>query len=228
MSGRVLKPDTELAHARVASALRHDIMCGRYAPGEVMTLRKLAVKFEMSPMPVRDALRQLVAERALVVVNGNRSVAVPDFDTQRLRDIRAVRQNLEGMAARLAAERRTEQQLGEIERALEMSETGSVPDLERNLEFHFAVYAASQSTVILPLIESLWLQFGAYLRRVIEMVGTSLGTGDQHHRDVFDAIRDRDGDAAGDAIVRDIARAMDMLLDEDVAADVRERRTAAR
>lgn len=217
MTARLVDGDNGLAHARVARELRRGIMCGHFAPGEVMTLRKLAARFDMSPMPIRDALRQLVAERALVVVNGNRSVAVPMLDMDRLRDIHEVRCKLEGMAAEMAAERRSAKQLAAIERALEASEAaGAAPDLERNLDFHFAVYAASRSDVLVPLIGSLWLQFGAYLRRVTDLVGSSMGTGDQHHRDVVEAIRAGDADRARAAITRDISRAMDLLLDEGI------------
>lgn len=205
----------ELAHARVAAQLRHGLMSGRYEPGEVMTLRKLAAQFDMSPMPIRDALRQLVAERALVVVNANRSVAVPLHDKQRLTDIRRVRLTLEGMAAELAAENATDEHLRLIERALVASEEGgAVPDLARNRDFHFAIYAASGSEVLLPMIESLWLQFGPYLRRATELVGTSLGTGDQHHREVVNAIVAGNAAQARQAMMDDISRAMDLLLDD--------------
>ena len=210
----------ELVHARVAAQLRHGLMCGRYAPGQVMTLRKLAAQFDVSPMPVRDALRQLVAERALVVVNANRSVAVPLYDKQRLNDIRRIRLTLEGMAAELAAENATPENLATIARALDASEAaGAAPDLGRNLDFHFAIYAASGSEVLVPLIESLWLQFGPYLRRATELVGTSLGTGDQHHREVVDAIVAHDPARARQAIMDDISRAMDLLLSDFGTAD---------
>jgi DNA-binding GntR family transcriptional regulator len=210
-------PSAEFAHARVAQALRDGIMSGHYAPGEVITLRKLAAHFDVSSMPVRDALRQLVAERALVVVNANRSVAVPLLDMTRLSDICAIRLNLEGMAAGMAADRATREQLSEIERALAASEAaGPTPDPAHNLRFHFAIYAASGSSVLVPLIESLWLQFGPYLRRVSDMVGTSLGTGDQHHREVVDALRARDAERARRAITRDISRAMDLLLNDGI------------
>jgi DNA-binding GntR family transcriptional regulator len=207
-------PSAELAHARVARALREGIMSGQYEPGEVMTLRRLAARFDVSPMPVRDALRQLVAERALVVVNANRSVAIPLLDKARLSDIGAVRLNLEGMAASLAAQRATDEQLAAIDRALEESETpGSSPDPARNQRFHFAIYAASGSSVLVPLIESLWLQIGPYIRRVTDMIGATLGTRNDHHHEIVEALKARESERARAAIVRDISRSMGVMID---------------
>lgn len=208
--------DQAPTHRRIADELRAGLMCGQYPPGAVLTLRPLAARFNVSPMPIREALRQLVAERALTV-EANGSVAVPTIDAEHLAEIRSIRLALEGMAVELAAINRTPDQLEELETLIIASEgtrgmAGPHPNLERNRQFHFAVYAASGSTVLPPLIESLWLQFGPYLQVVIEMVGTSMGTGDQFHRQVLEALYDRDPKRARRALERDITRAMDVML----------------
>lgn len=212
--------DSEPVNARITRTLRDQIMRGERAPGEIITIRRLAEQLDVSPMPVRDALRQLVAERALEIVNGNRSVAVRPLDIARLHDLRNIRENLEGLAARLAAERWLPHQLARIEAILAASEAGGdEPDLAKNMEFHFAIYAASQSAVLLPLIESLWLQFGPYLRRVREIAGDRLGTGDTYHREAVEALKRRDAECAQAAIVADISRAMTLLIEEDGIAN---------
>lgn len=209
---------SEPANIRIARELRLQLMRGEREPGEILTHRKLAEQLGVSPMPVRDALRQLLAERALVVANGNRSVAVPQLDLARLYDLKTVRENLEGTAARLAASRWRPHQLARIEAILEASETTGTPDLSRNLDFHFAIYEASQSEVLLPLIESLWLQFGPYLTRVKALAGDTMGTGDTYHRRVVEALRARDEEAAQRAIVADISGAMTLLFSDDAVA----------
>ncbi|SLN53540.1 GntR family transcriptional regulator [Roseisalinus antarcticus] len=213
----------EPANLRIARELRLQLMRGERAPGEILTHRRLAEQLGVSPMPVRDALRQLLAERALVVANGNRSVAVPQLDSARLHDLKTIRENLEGTAARLAARRWQPHQLARIEAILESSETTGRPDLGKNVDFHFAIYKASQSEVLLPLIESLWLQFGPYLSRVTAMAGASMGTGDTYHRQVVEALRTRDEDAAERAIIADISRAMTLLLSDEAVTAPRAR-----
>ena len=210
--------EDRLAHARVARILRRDLMGGRYQPGEVMTLRKLAAQFDVSPMPVRDALRQLVAERALEVINANRSVAVPHFDHRRLADIRRVRLEIEGLAAELAALNATDEQIEAIRQFQSDSERAGRGSQERNRDFHFAVYAASGSAVLMPLIESLWLQFGPYLSRMLALIEASFLVRDHHHREIIEAIARREPQRARKAMTEDIASAMDMLLGDEKRA----------
>src|SRR5512132_4043435 len=61
---------------RVFAELRRWLMVGRFLPGETITLRNLATELEVSPMPVRAALRHLIAEGGLEMLP-NRSVRVP-------------------------------------------------------------------------------------------------------------------------------------------------------
>lgn len=198
---------------RIVRDLRTRLMRGELAPGEILTHRKLAEQLDVSPMPVRDALRQLVAERALEVANGNRSVAVPRLNHAKLHDLKTIREGVEGLAARLAAERWKPHELAQIEAILaETADGAGTPDASRNQRFHFAIYAASQSQVLLPLIGSLWLQFGPYLPRAGQLAGGKIGAGDKYHREIVEALRARDADAAETAIVADIGQAMDLLL----------------
>ncbi len=201
------------AHVRVAEKLRHDLMCGKYAPGEVMTLRKLAAQFNVSPMPVRDALRQLVAERALVVINANRSVAVPMPDMQHLLDIIHVRMLLEGSAAERAALNSTPEKIAELEHLLERCDrAGAAGFLSANRDFHFAVYATSGSNVFLPLIESLWLQFGPYLRQVSDLIGPTFRTDISEHHSLIAAIANHDPETARKAVEDDISSVTTVLV----------------
>src|SRR5215208_3980695 len=60
----------------VYQQLKQALMTGRIAPGSTMTIRSLAASFGVSLMPVREALRRLLAEHVLVL-QPNRSVALP-------------------------------------------------------------------------------------------------------------------------------------------------------
>src|SRR5919198_120078 len=82
----------------VYQQLKQALMSGRISPGSTMTIRSLAKSFGISPMPVREALRRLVAEHVLVLLP-NRSVSLPIITRERFREITRIRTSLEGLAA---------------------------------------------------------------------------------------------------------------------------------
>src|ERR1044072_9457936 len=82
----------------VYQQLKQALMTGRISPGSTMTIRSLAASFGISPMPVREALRRLVAEHVLVLLP-NRSVSLPVITRERFREITRIRTSLEGLAA---------------------------------------------------------------------------------------------------------------------------------
>ena len=148
----------------VFQRLRRGLMVGAFAPGQVMSLRKLASSFGTSAMPIREALTRLVMTNALEgTLNG--SVRVPRLTPGRLRELFAVRELIEGMAIESACRNRTPaliEALDEINRELvdAIAKRNILDCLSSNQRFHFTLYEAANSEVLMPLIESLWLQFG--------------------------------------------------------------------
>ncbi len=82
-----------------------------------------------------------------------------------------------------------------------------------NREFHFTLYRLSGSAVLLPIIESLWLQFGPYIRRSAEFFDGREGRGAKHHTEALRALKRRDPAKVRHAIERDIQRAFEILAD---------------
>src|SRR3954453_2222223 len=91
---------------QVLGALRNAIINGEYTPGERLTEDRLAEDFGVSRNPVREALRVAEAE-GFVVILPRRGAVVASPSSTAIEDIFAVRQRLEPLAARLAAERAT-------------------------------------------------------------------------------------------------------------------------
>jgi len=157
----------ETVQERVYRELRKALIYGKFDPGQTLTIHELANSLETSTMPVRDALARLVSEQALEAMP-NRSVRVPRIDAARVDDLLRARVVVEGSALELAAPRLT---AGDFEalretnrdysRAVAKRGRGAVEGaLEANRRFHFHLYEASGSAVLLPIIESLWLQSG--------------------------------------------------------------------
>ena len=203
----------ENVRERVYSEFRYAIMQGRFIPGQMITIQELANAFGTSTMPVREALRRLVAERALHSLR-NRSVAIPALSEERLNDILRVRLEVEGAATEWAATkigktalRRLDRICNEMAQSIQSGRTRNF--LQKNQQFRFTIYESAKSPTIMPIIESLWLQIGPYLS-LLQQAG-SVRIGIDHHRAALDALHRRDGVAARAAICEDMVKAAEIL-----------------
>lgn len=151
-------------HDRVYALLRHGLMIGAFMPGQVVTLRKLADSLGTSLMPVRAAIAQLVTLHVLELLP-NGSVAVPKLTRARFVEITMIRRVLEGIAAEQAGARTTPQLVARLTRInqelLEAIRAHEILGcLSKNQEFHFTLYSVCPSEILVPFIETLWLQAG--------------------------------------------------------------------
>jgi DNA-binding GntR family transcriptional regulator len=149
---------------QVLSRLRNGLMIGAFIPGQSISLRKLASSLGTSPMPIREAMKHLVAASALEELP-NRSVRVPRLSDSRLAELFQVREVIEGMAAKAACAHATPELIDRLEHVNnELLRSIAKRDIQAclalNQKFHFTLYEAAQSEVLMPLIESLWLQCG--------------------------------------------------------------------
>lgn len=208
------KPARGHVHEHVLSYMRRGLMVGAFLPGQVMSLRKLAAGFGTSPMPVREVLSRLVAANALEETKGG-SVRVPRLGPEKLSDLFAVRELLEGMATELAAKKATPaliSQLASINKQLlvAIDKRDILNCLSYNQKFHFTVYEAADSEVLMPLIESLWLQFGPTM--YMSLLIPSMPWNASDHEDILAALKEGNTAAAKKGIVHDIRTTCKALL----------------
>lgn len=165
------RSEKETAGQAVYRCLRQEVMIGRIPPGRALTIREISEALNVSMMPVREALRLLSAERALEVQN-NRRVQVPNMTASRFRELCELRVVLETHAALGAMSFVTAERI-EALRALDraIDEAYERGDFEQgialNQDFHRTIYQANPDQQSLPLIESLWLQLGPFVRLVL-------------------------------------------------------------
>jgi DNA-binding GntR family transcriptional regulator len=200
-------PSHEVTYAR----LRDMILYGHLAPGAPVTIQGLIGDLGAGMTPVREAIRRLTAEGALLP-QGNRRVAVPQLSAEMLDQVAFARLAIEPKLAELAAARLTAAQIDRLEaidaRVNRAIETGSLPDyLAANHAFHFALYEAAEAPVLLDLARSLWLRAGPSLRAVIARYGRE--TAPDLHREALAAMRTGDAGALAAAIERDIQQGVD-------------------
>ncbi len=205
-------------HDAVYQVLRNRIMHGAYRAGQVLAIQELADNLDTSTMPVREALRKLIAQQALEPMR-SRSARLPLITPQRLADLHRSRLLVEGTATQWACQIGFSadelQALKQLAHDIHQSRTqpnGLSTSLELNREFHFRIYKTARSPVMLGLIESLWLQSGPYLREVQELCGPERATIDDHHEKLVDALQAGDAHAAQQAIQADISWPFEQLL----------------
>jgi DNA-binding GntR family transcriptional regulator len=211
----------------VYQGLSHALMTGRFDPGQTLTISSLSELFGTSHMPVREALRRLAAENAVEIASTG-SARVPNVSRAKLDDLCNARVIVEGAAAEMASPNIDAHQI----RALEHNMADHIAAgrekniqalLARNQEFHFTIYRASRSEVMVQLIESLWLRFGPYLRMLSTHMEPLLRADDadtftQHHQLIIKALKRQDGAALRDHMIDDI-KTTHVLLQTLVSGD---------
>ena len=194
--------------------LRRSLMAGAFMPSAKVTLRGLSAQMGTSVMPVREAINRLIAERALEVI-GDRQVIVPVMTAEKFSEIVHWRVQLEGAAARAACRHVTPQLIAALEAVNAQMLVAVTQDkretlLRLNHEFHFRIYDAARSTILLPMIESLWLQVGPFTYFSIPSPKTLWNA--KHHKDILKALKSGDEDLAAAAITDDIVSTAKFLL----------------
>lgn len=190
-------------HLAVLERVRRGILVGEYGPNERLVEGQLAKELGVSRTPVRQALAMLEAE-GLVEISPNRGATVCSFGFEDVWDVYDLRAVLEGHAARRAATRIGEEELGQLRAVVEeMEEPGRFAGHEeevrwlvaRNGEFHGKVVAASRNkrlrwlierTVEVPLVFKAFFWYGPAERNI----------SNHYHRQIVRALEQRDGERA--------------------------------
>jgi DNA-binding GntR family transcriptional regulator len=177
----------------VTAALREAIFTGELEAGTPLRQREIAAQFGVSPTPVREALWRLESEglldydlhRGATVVQGSFGPSEENY---------RIRAALESLAARLAAERISDEDLEDLTELHEAiaSRRSKDPEVtELNRRFHFRIYEAARSTMLLALLRLLWRSFPDG-PQVVRPLSESVS----QHEALLEALRARDPDAA--------------------------------
>jgi DNA-binding GntR family transcriptional regulator len=204
---------------RVYRRLRDAIATGELPPRGRLSERELSADLGVSTSPVKAALARLEAE-GMVVTQPRRGTWVA-FDPAKLAEMGLIRAALEGVAARLAAGRITEAQLGhlrfilaELATATEAFDTARL--IEANERFHTAVLAAADNAFLANAVKALR---GYYLMTQNRMRTAQLEPrkAQAEHEAIVAALAAHDGEAAEAAMRAHIARTVETLWAEQLA-----------
>ena len=184
---------------KVFATLEEEILTGKLAPGEQLREQALAKRLDASRTPIRGALHRL-AEEGLVELLANKGATVVGISREDIEDIYAIRIRLEGLAARLAAERLSESDFMNLKSIVEVSEffiaSGDGKKCgDIDSEFHKIIFNASGRRHLTKILTDLHKNTKAYRRLSLED-GERAAKSVCEHREIYNALARRNGDEA--------------------------------
>lgn len=210
-------PNDIKVHDQVYEALAEALIQGQIPPLKPVSLRTLAQMLGVSPMPVREAVRRLIAEKALELQPSNKRLRVPDLTEKRVRQLMKARDWVEPELAALAAAHMTRDGIKRLRdddaKLMEALHKGDVSGyMQANQDFHFSIYGRADADLFYDMARTLWLQVGPFMRVVFGRLGT-VHLPKDHHQDMIAAFEAGDADAARASMAADIHEGMELMLD---------------
>jgi len=210
--------------------VRAQLLEGTLAPGSTINQESLAAALGLSVTPLREALRRLEGE-GLIALRPHHVVSVLPLTRRELRELCVARMQLEPLAARLAAEAATRDELKAIASLARESATADLhSQLRAHRLFHHSIYGASHNEVVADLLEQLWTRTDRYRAIMLRDAGlrrkSSAG-----HRGIAAALVAGDASVAAELAERHVDEALrlaDRMSQMDFPADPRSVRNPVR
>ncbi|HWJ02374.1 MAG TPA: GntR family transcriptional regulator [Verrucomicrobiae bacterium] len=200
----------------VFESLREAIISGVLKPGERMMEIQLADEMGVSRTPVREAIRKLELE-GFVVMIPRKGAYVAGISLKDIADVFEIRAALEGLAAGLAAERITEEELELMERLLvrkgEIIETNDLESLvEVDTDFHATLYQASRNERLVQILSNLREQIQRFRTTSLAVPGR-MKEALEEHRKIIEALSERNVALAQALATEHIENAENVMLE---------------
>lgn len=192
---------------------------GTYRPGDRMVESELADRFGVSRTPIREALQRL--ETQSLLKRDGRSLIVASLDHNQLAELYVVRAELEGLAARLAAQHAAREELRVLREMVEQDRTliGDPAALSRaNRRFHKQIHLASHNRYLVQQLDLVHRTMALLATTSLAVEGRSKKAVAEHDA-IVKALEARDGEAADEALRAHISRAFETRLRLDSVAE---------
>lgn len=191
----------------LVAQLRDEIIRGNFVPGERLRLEDLAERFEVSTMPIREALSALESE-GLVVIRPHRGAHVTSFTAAELSELYEIRAVLEQLATLKAVPHLTPADLNRLQELVDQMQVADggfdvAPFSKLNMAFHQVIYDRAGMPQLSAQIRDLRFRVQHYLHKHLESTNYSM-TGNSEHQRLIDLIRDGNAEAAGDEMYHHI------------------------
>lgn len=194
--------------------LKEALFADRLGAGRWLREQEIAQSLQVSRTPVREAVRRLAQEGFLDLVP-NRGAQVRSITLLEAVEVYEVRDRLEAMAAKLAAEKADASDRAVLREMLAemhgLAETDFVGQIRADNEFHLALASLAGNSVLADLIER--LQARVTRAKVVTRDVNSSRLARAQHLEIVEAIEAGDGDAAEVAMRRHIRMNLDILAE---------------
>jgi GntR family transcriptional regulator, rspAB operon transcriptional repressor len=202
----------------VAAELRQAIVRGELKGGEKLNPADIAESYGVSQTPAREAL-QLLASEGLVRNDAFRGAWVSEMSAEEYEEIYLMRIGLEDLAARLGAERITDDAVEAMSELLqEMASAAQDGDIDQfytlDRRFHEIHYSASGRQSLVDRIMNLRLSSERYARAAYTLPRVSMRETLKTHRELLAAVRARDGDRCGAVLNDDLMRTLEAFREQ--------------
>jgi DNA-binding GntR family transcriptional regulator len=198
-------------HDRLLAAIAD----GTLASGQRLTQESVAAMLGVSRQPVSHAL-QVLKRRGLLIEHGRRGLQVAPIDSRRIRDLYLVREALDGMAARLAAQRVKTGEVTDAERRAAQSVLAAGCRLgprspmarliDADVAFHSVIHVLSGNSAIVETVADQWPHFRRSMGLVLSVSGACARYWEEH-AGILEAVLAGDAAAAEERARRHTARA---------------------
>ncbi|MGG1658093.1 GntR family transcriptional regulator [Brevibacillus sp. NRS-1366] len=207
---RLESHDLDTLHLKVCRVLREAILRGHFEPGERLVQEELASSLGVSRMPIREALRKLETE-GLVVIEPHRGAIVKSLSLVDIEEIYGLRAQFEKMAVELSVEHMQPGDIEDLERLVELMEEATDPGVfvERNIEFHRLMISRCSWKRLVAFIETLW---NGFPQQTPHMLSGQTEKSNKEHRNILQAIKQRDAGKAGKLVYDHISRTGNNLV----------------
>ncbi len=202
---------------QVFEHIEKDILSGVYARGEIITESRLSAKLGVSRTPIREALRRLSQEH-LIEESGKGAVVI-GISEKDLEDIFLIRKKLESLAAALAADNRTPEQLAELKETLELQEfyvlkrdSDHVKTMDN--KFHRILYKLTGSTVFYDTLVPLHKKIQKYRQASLQS-NSRAESSLAEHRKIYEAIAEKNAEKAAETALDHIENAYKHIRKEE-------------
>ena len=202
---------------KVYTKLHNDILNGLLQAGDNLIETKLSEEFGVSRTPIREALRQLELE-GLVDIIPNKGAVVTGVSAQDIEDIYTIRMLIEGLAARWAAQKITEEELSELREAVELEEFYTKKNDKDHLSkfdsrFHETLFKASKSKPLMHMLKT----FHNFVQRARVLSFSNPERAKEvllEHKAILQAIIDGDGPKAEQLTNEHVKNARESLVNK--------------
>ena len=199
---------------QIFEGLEHDILVSKYSRGEILTESGLSETLGVSRTPIREALCRLEQEHLVEFIP--KGIKVIGISPEDMAIIFEMRIRIEGMAARIAAERATEEQIKKMNECIDLQDfychkSDFENIIEMDGDFHRTMYEMTGLTPLYQILYELHKKTMKYRRASVQKQSRA-ALSVKEHRDIYEAIAAHDANRAEQLTILHIKNARDNIL----------------